>query len=52
MPVTNSEFTRKRSYSKEDVKIGPAMLDTGAVSPEFVISDEDEYELNDKDSIN
>lgn len=52
MPETNSEFTRKRSYSKEDVKIGPAMLETGTVSPEFVISDEDEYELNEKDSIN
>jgi hypothetical protein len=44
LPPTDPEYTRKRSYSKEDVKIGlNVILDTGHISPEFVISDEDEY---------
>jgi len=47
---TKQVSIRKRSYSKEDVKIGlSAQLDTGTLSPEFVISDEDEYRA-DKES--
>lgn len=45
------EFTRKRSYSKEDVKIGlSGKLDTGAFSPEFIISDEEEYQVETEDA--
>ena len=49
--VEDPEFTRKRSYSKEDVKIGlTSELDTGAFSPEFIISDEEEYQIEDQDA--
>ncbi len=38
---------RKRSYSKEDVQGSlNERLDTGNVSPEFVISDEEEYQMD------
>jgi len=49
MPDTNSQYSRKRSYSKEDVKIGLNNIgDTGALSPEFILSDEDQYEANEE----
>lgn len=43
---SSPEYTRKRSYSKEDVKIGLTILDNGTISPEFIISDEDEYDAD------
>jgi hypothetical protein len=45
LPETQNEYNiRKRSYSKEDKKIGLNFrLDSGAISPEYIISDEDEY---------
>jgi hypothetical protein len=44
LPETQNEYIRKRSYSKEDKKIGLIFrLDSGAISPEYIISDEDEY---------
>lgn len=44
LPKTQNEYIRKRSYSKEDKKIGlNVCLDSGAISPEYIISDEDEY---------
>mmetsp|Transcript_23925 Transcript_23925/g.23845 ORF Transcript_23925/g.23845 Transcript_23925/m.23845 type:complete len:168 (-) Transcript_23925:149-652(-) len=39
---------RKRSYSKEDLPSGfNEKLDTGEISPEFVVSDEEEYQIPD-----
>jgi hypothetical protein len=44
LPETQNEYIRKRSYSKEDKKIGLNFcLDSRAISPEYIISDEDEY---------
>ena len=49
---SNLYFIRKRSYSKEDVQINSnKIFGTGANSPEFVISDEDEYRIKDDSEI-
>jgi hypothetical protein len=49
IPQEEGDYYRKRSYSKEDVKIGlNTIIDTGTFSPEFIISDEDEYELKEE----
>ena len=46
LPEMNSGYYRQRSYSKEDVKIGSnVLLNSGTISPEFVISDEGEDAL-------
>lgn len=51
LPETNTNWVRKRSYSKEDVEINPKIFGSGAISPEFVISDEDEYRAKDDSEV-
>lgn len=44
---------RKRSYSKEDVKVGLISgIDSGTISPEYMISDEGEYQIEHEEVIN
>ena len=44
-PVVDDTSVRKRSYSKEDVKISKnVIMNTGVMSPEYSISDQEDKE--------
>ena len=48
LPDNTSSYSRKRSYSKEDLKIGINAMLSGNISPEWIISDVEDYEENDE----